>query len=150
MNPESVLPICYRIRIEPDLENFRFYGNLDMEAESKGPLTQVVLDALDLAVFHCKVRFDGESFDCAFRVDPKGESLAVDLPRAHQGKFVLSIAFVGQINDRMAGFYRTRYKAGNKERFAAVTQFEESDARRGPALFRPSGLQGGLRGGDGR
>ncbi len=135
MNPENVLPVCYKIRIQPDLVNFRFYGNLEMEAEAKRPLTQVVLDALDLAIFHCKVRLDGEAFDCPFRVDPKSESLAVDLPREHQGKFVLSTEFVGQINDRMAGFYRTRFKADDKERFAAVTQFEESDARRALPCF---------------
>ena len=135
MNPENVLPVCYKIRIQPDLVNFRFYGNLEMEAEAKRPLTQVVLDALDLAIFHCKVRLDGETFDCPFRVDPKSESLAVDLPREHQGKFVLSTEFVGQINDRMAGFYRTRFKADDKERFAAVTQFEESAARRALPCF---------------
>jgi aminopeptidase N len=135
MNPGSVLPICYRIRIEPDLMHFHFYGNLEMEAEARRPLTQVILDAVDLAIFHCKVELGGESFDCPFRVDPGSESLVVDLPREHQGRFVLSTAFVGLINDRMAGFYRTRYKAGDHERYAAVTQFEESDARRALPCF---------------
>jgi len=139
MNPENILPICYRIRIEPDLENFRFSGDLEIEIEAKRPITRVVLDALDLAIFQCKVRLEGETFNCPFRVDPKSESLAVELPREHQGKLVLSAAFVGQINDRMAGFYRTRYRAGDQDRFAAVTQFEESDARRAlPCFDHPS------------
>lgn len=40
------------------------------------------------------------------------------------GSGVLSIKFTGELNDKMKGFYRSKYTIGEEERFAAVTQFE--------------------------
>ena len=44
----------------------------------------------------------------------------------HQpGKGVLRLKFTGQLNDKMKGFYRSKYTTPDgQERFAAVTQFE--------------------------
>jgi len=44
---------------------------------------------------------------------------------------VLSMEFDGSINDKMKGFYRSKFKGANGEdRYNAVTQFEATDARR--------------------
>ena len=41
------------------------------------------------------------------------------------GKGVLRLKFTGQLNDKMKGFYRSKYTTPDgQERFAAVTQFE--------------------------
>jgi len=41
------------------------------------------------------------------------------------GKGTLSIAFTGELNEKMKGFYRSRYSGPDGEdRFGAVTQFE--------------------------
>ena len=41
------------------------------------------------------------------------------------GKSVLRLKFTGQLNDKMKGFYRSKYTTPDgQERFAAVTQFE--------------------------
>uniref|UniRef100_A0A8C5RGQ6 Aminopeptidase n=1 Tax=Laticauda laticaudata TaxID=8630 RepID=A0A8C5RGQ6_LATLA len=43
----------------------------------------------------------------------------------------LKIDFVGELNDKMKGFYRSKYITSSGDtRFAAVTQFEATDARR--------------------
>ncbi|KAH0626797.1 hypothetical protein JD844_002010 [Phrynosoma platyrhinos] len=43
----------------------------------------------------------------------------------------LKIDFVGELNDKMKGFYRSKYTTPSGDtRFAAVTQFEATDARR--------------------
>ncbi len=45
---------------------------------------------------------------------------------------------MGKINAKMAGFYRSRYVLEGQERTIAVTQFQESDARRAfPCLDQP-------------
>lgn len=43
----------------------------------------------------------------------------------------LSLQFTGELNDKMKGFYRSKYfTSTGEERFAGVTQFEATDARR--------------------
>lgn len=53
------------------------------------------------------------------------------------GSAQLVLTFTGELNDKMKGFYRSKYTAaeptaagGTVERFAAVSQFEATDARR--------------------
>lgn len=48
------------------------------------------------------------------------------------GDAVLEMNFTGELNDKMKGFYRSKYlgNGGSEERYAAVTQFEATDARR--------------------
>lgn len=44
---------------------------------------------------------------------------------------VLDLEFTGVLNDKMKGFYRSKYYgADGSERYAGVTQFEATDARR--------------------
>lgn len=43
---------------------------------------------------------------------------------------VLETDFTGELNDKMKGFYRSKYVVGSEEKYAAVTQFEATDARR--------------------
>lgn len=43
----------------------------------------------------------------------------------------LEMEFTGELNDKMKGFYRSKYfTSTGEERFAGVTQFEATDARR--------------------
>lgn len=44
---------------------------------------------------------------------------------------ILEMEFTGELNDKMKGFYRSKYfTPAGEERFAGVTQFEATDARR--------------------
>lgn len=43
----------------------------------------------------------------------------------YSGTGMLKIDFVGELNDKMKGFYRSKYNTASGEvRYAAVTQFE--------------------------
>ncbi|RNC30036.1 aminopeptidase, partial [Trypanosoma cruzi] len=46
------------------------------------------------------------------------------------GEAVLSIDYKGEINDKLAGFYRSKYIVKGKECHMGTTQFEAVDARR--------------------
>lgn len=47
------------------------------------------------------------------------------------GSAILEVVFTGELNDKMKGFYRSKYfTASGEERYAGVTQFEATDARR--------------------
>jgi tricorn protease interacting factor F2/3 len=52
----------------------------------------------------------------------------------------LAIDYQGIINDKMAGFYRSKFTYQEQTRHIAVTQFQESDARRAfPCIDHPAG-----------
>ena len=58
--------------------------------------------------------------------DEDAQTLTLTFPQAlHEGEGVISLKFSGELNDKMKGFYRSKYYGPNKEeRYAAVTQFE--------------------------
>ena len=56
--------------------------------------------------------------------------MKITLPKQMTGNISLKIDYAGEINDKMAGLYRSKYVVGGEEKHIAVTQFEESDARR--------------------
>ena len=132
---KQIKPVNYNIHIEPNLENFKFSGNVDILINALEPVGSVSLNILDLAVGNCKVQIDSGFVDCSFSVNLVKEEIKISLPGEITGRFTLRIDYVGEINDRMAGFYRSRYISGGKEKFIAVTQFEESDARRAFPCF---------------
>lgn len=129
----------YKIRIEPDLETFKFSGSCEILLESTDPLTEVSLNILELAIWNCKVKVDGGFVDCSFFVSPDKEEMLVFLPGKISGEIILRIDYMGLISDKMAGFYRSKYTGDKKVKYLAVTQFEESDARRAfPSFDHPS------------
>ena len=52
-----------------------------------------------------------------------------------KGKAQLHISFRGILNDKMRGFYRSRYTINGKDYHMATTQFEATDARRAFPCF---------------
>ena len=47
-------PVHYRLHLEPDLRQFRFYGKTEIEVEASAPVQEIPIDALDLAVWNCR------------------------------------------------------------------------------------------------
>jgi tricorn protease interacting factor F2/3 len=100
---------------------------------------QVVLNILELAVRSCKLNTDDKEIPCSFQTNPEKEELNIDLPESMSGTFFLTIDYQGWINDKMAGFYRSTFETNGQKRYIAVTQFQESDARRAfPCMDHPS------------
>jgi tricorn protease interacting factor F2/3 len=134
-----VYPVRYSLCLEPDLVNFQFSGQVDIELQSRQSIKKVVLNILELAVRSCVLQIDDRTIPCAFKINPEKEELKIDLPEAVSDRFFLSIDYQGQINDKMAGFYRSTFETNGQKRYLAVTQFQESDARRAfPCMDHPS------------
>jgi aminopeptidase N len=133
-----VNPIHYDIHLEPDLRTLKFSGSTEIVLEVSEKVSEITLNAKELAFWSCAVLSAEEFVKCPFYVDaPKGE-LVVHLPEATSGEITLKITYIGDINDRMVGFYRSKYTVDGKTRYCAVTQFQESDARRAfPCLDHP-------------
>jgi len=131
----NLTPLNYKLSLEPDLEKYVFSGFLELNLESAEKTVSVCLNALELDIHVCRVEVDNNVQDCAFDIDPDSEFLAIKLPEPVSGKFCLHIKYTGIINDKMAGFYRSRYISEDKVYPIAVTQFQESDARRAFPCF---------------
>jgi aminopeptidase N len=133
----ALRPIEYHLTLEPDLHAFTFRGRVTIDGVLESPSREVILDAADLAVESCTVAQSGER--CDFALEPAAQRLTVTLPAATTGPLSLTIEYRGTLNDSMAGFYRSRYKSKGEDRYIAVTQFEENDARRAlPCQDHPS------------
>ena len=90
-----------------------------------------------------EISFDTKNQRCTFTFDQ-------EIP---QGKAILSITFEGTMNDKMAGFYRSKYKPNTSDTPSAgvpregehyimgSTQFESSDARRAFPCFDEPNLK---------
>ncbi len=128
-------PINYKIHLEPDLHSFQFSGTTDISIEATGPVSEISLNALELEILCCQVLGKDGLRNCPFVLDPKKEMVKISLPDEMSGKIDLKIDYKGEINNKMAGFYRSTYLSDGKEKYAAVTQFEESDARRAFPCF---------------
>ncbi|MFC1516218.1 M1 family metallopeptidase [Thermodesulfobacteriota bacterium] len=128
----------YNITIEPDLKEFTFSGQTEVRIRAIEAIEEITLHALELTVLECFLIIDKDKMPCAFELHPEKESLQIRLPRKQKGHFTVSIEYHGVINDRMAGFYRSSYSMDGQTRYIAVTQFQESDARRAfPCLDHP-------------
>ena len=136
---KAIYPLNYKIRLEPDLVNFNFGGTVEILLQAQQSTDAIVLNLLEIAIWRCRVLQNKDFVNCAFNVDPLKEELRITLPEAMSGNIRLKINYQGLINDQMAGFYRSKYAYQGQTRYIAVTQFEESDARRAfPCIDHPA------------
>jgi len=135
-------PLHYNLHLEPDLERFVFQGRVEIEVLSESPTEQIVLNAADLELSDCRVSKDGQDIACSFSLDPEREEVTIRLPESMGGDETpirLTISYEGELNDQLRGFYRSKYEHEGQERYIAVTQFEERDARRALPCFDEPG-----------
>jgi tricorn protease interacting factor F2/3 len=136
---QSITPVHYKIRLEPDLVNFSFSGRCELSLQAAEPVAEVSLNILEIAIWGCRAWQADQRTSCAFKVDPAAEEVLIYLPGPMTGDIKLEIDYQGLINDKMAGFYRSKYTHQEQTRYIAVTQFEESDARRAfPCIDHPA------------
>jgi aminopeptidase N len=136
--PDVVKPKHYQLQITPDLEQFRFNGQVSITLEARQAVGQVTLNLLELAVWQCRLKEGDRWTPCAFILDPAHEALTVILPEPIAGDLELAIDYDGRINDKMAGFYRSAYQKEGRTHYIAVTQFQESSARQAfPCMDHP-------------
>src|SRR3989338_1061660 len=136
----TVKPLNYNLTFEPDLEKFTFRGTEILTFEIKEKTKQIVLDAVDLKIVNCQLLMAKKNIVNSFKLVAKEEKLIISLSRGvKQGSYELRIEFEGILNDKLAGFYRSKYIVDGKEKYLATTQFEATDARRAfPCIDDPS------------
>lgn len=132
--PEHIKPTKYIVDLEPDLEKFTFHGKQIIELEFRKPSNSIVLNSIELTIEPAKITTSSGNIYTSLepKLDLKGETatfeFAEEIPA---GSAQLELKFTGFLNDRLRGFYRSKYTdQEGKERYMASTQFEATDARR--------------------
>ena len=126
-----VWPQNYEITFEPDFNNFTFMGKEKISVEIVKSTNRFVLNCADIKIKSCVIMFQRRSLKTEVTLDEKNEELTVTIPEKIKGKAEFYFDFVGILNDKLVGLYRSQYKdKQGKTKFMATTQFEAADARR--------------------
>ncbi len=131
--PKQVVPTHYRITLAPNLTDFTFAGDVSISLEVRSPSKSVTMNAAELEIISASMSQQGQSINVStITLDRDAETLTLSLDEELQvGSAELSASFSGELNDRLLGFYRSRYlNIEGEETFLAATQFESTDARR--------------------
>ncbi|MDO8573580.1 MAG: M1 family metallopeptidase [Candidatus Daviesbacteria bacterium] len=123
--PGHIKPERYKIMLRPDLESFTFYGEETIYLILEKSTKEIILHSVDLEI---------ESEDASkISYNKKEETVTLTFPKTlPKGKNELKLNFKGILNDKMRGFYRSKY---GEDKYLATTQFESTDARRAFPCF---------------
>ncbi|CUR52346.1 Membrane alanine aminopeptidase N [Nitrosotalea devaniterrae] len=127
---KSVSPVNYELTFEPDFKKFTFRGQEKISIKISRPTNSITLHAAELAINQCSAWYNGKKIIPKIKLDEKAEELTLVFSQKISGKATLEIDFTGQLNDKLVGFYRSKYEYKGKEKHLATTQFEAADARR--------------------
>ncbi|KAK9775804.1 hypothetical protein SCAR479_07620 [Seiridium cardinale] len=138
--PTNVLPRHYDVTLEPDFEKFSFKGTVLIEFDVKEETKSIALHSLEIDIHSAHIK-DGDKIvtsSSAITYDESKQVSNIELKDAVPagGKATFEVKFTGQLNDQMAGFYRSTYKKPDgTEGILATTQMEANDCRRAFPCF---------------
>ena len=133
----------YNIHLIPDLKTFKFIGHEIIDITVKNTTNTVSLNAMELNILSASlVIADRHIKSTSINFDKDNEEVSLIFPDGYLNvglQCKIFINFTGEINDKMAGFYRSRYTENATEKYYVATQFESTDARKAfPCADEPS------------
>lgn len=135
--PDYITPTNYDIYLAPDLDNFTFEGEETIDIDIKKSVKSITLHSAEIEIFSVSLKGKENLIASKISYNEEGESATFTFPKAIsiQKKAKLTISFAGILNNKMRGFYRSRYEHKGKTYHMGVTQFESTDARRAFPCF---------------
>ena len=131
--PTNVQPTHYQITLQPYMDKFTFDGLEVIDIDVKETTAEISLNAAELKVPSAMLIRDGRWMRAsAITLDEDSETVTLAFPEPIEpGPAQLDLRFVGELNDKLRGFYRSQYVNPEGETaYLATTQFEATDARR--------------------
>lgn len=125
-----VMPVNYTLEFEPVFKNFTFNGKETIHVICNESLNSITLHCAELKILSCRVKHEKISQKAIIKIDTKKEELTIIIKNKIKGNALIEIDFIGELNDRLLGFYRSQYKQNGKTKYLATSQFEAADARR--------------------
>jgi puromycin-sensitive aminopeptidase len=131
--PKDVIPERYEIKLVPDVDAGKFTGEETITIEVRVPKHEILLNAIELGVTEAKlVDAKGRTYSAAIEFLVEDERLRLSFEnQIEPGKHLLHLKFSGFVNDKLCGFYRSKFfDVTGTEKYLATSQMEATDARR--------------------
>ena len=126
----QISQINYDIQFEPIFTNFTFNG-IEIITLTTTTTNIFTLNSSELEIKNCHLIHKGKTIKAKSILDKKNETLTIQVSKKISGRIKICIEFTGILNDRLLGFYRSKYKdTSGRTKHLATTQFEAADARR--------------------
>ncbi|KAJ8035811.1 Aminopeptidase N [Holothuria leucospilota] len=143
LDPDIMIPLSYDLTLQPCLYNecgddmkFRFYGWVDIVIEVGQDTDEIKMHILDIEILKINVSVRvGEEADMfqSYTIDTFYEFLIIKTSSTLKkgSDYRVSIEYIGNLRDGLAGFYRSSYtnEAGETV-WLATSQMQATDARR--------------------
>ncbi|KAF3082306.1 Aminopeptidase 2 mitochondrial [Orbilia oligospora] len=158
--PKAIKPSAYKIQLEPFFEDstdsrgehkaFTFDGTVIVALDIVEDTTEVVVNSTEIKIHSAKLfKRDQEDQIGALSADDVKynedlQTATFDFQQTLKAGTTasLEIAFTGNLNNNMAGFYRSSYKdKDGKTKYLATTQMEPTDCRKAFPCFDEPGLK---------
>ncbi|KAF2033830.1 hypothetical protein EK21DRAFT_108620 [Setomelanomma holmii] len=144
--PTNVKPIHYDLTLEPNFEDFTYEGKVTIDLDVDEDTTSISLNTNEVTIHSTKVTTGDQTISDSPTVshDADSETTKVSFEKtiSKGSKAKLTMTFSGILNDKMAGFYRSSFKAANgSTTYLATTQMEPTDARRAFPCFDEPALK---------
>lgn len=132
--PRTARPTHYYVELTPDLKAHTFIGSVNVTLDILRPTKQITCHAKELEVtgfLYISNRDCCMAAPKRISYDRKNDRVKFVFSEVIMpGKATLCLKFKGTLNDQMSGFYRSTYEVNGEKRTMAVTQFEDTEARR--------------------
>ncbi|EPE27699.1 Metalloproteases (zincins), catalytic [Glarea lozoyensis ATCC 20868] len=144
--PGNVIPRHYDITLEPDFKTLTYNGTILIDLDVVEDSTSISVNTLELEIHTTKISSGTETISSnptlAFDEANQTTKITFEKSLSKGSKAQMYMKFTGQLNDKMAGFYRSTYKnADGSESILATTQMEATDARRAFPCFDEPALK---------
>src|SRR5579859_5434955 len=126
--PWNVVPKHYRLSLTPDFSTFKFAGTVKVDVDVVEATKSIVLNAVDLELHSATVQSKGKEVKSTkIEVDEDKQTATLEFDQelsVAKDETTLKIEFTGELNDKMAGFYRSSYidKQTGEKKWLATTQ----------------------------
>ncbi|KAF2265569.1 hypothetical protein CC78DRAFT_532246 [Lojkania enalia] len=144
--PANVKPLHYDLALEPDFGKFTYDGKVTIDLDVLEDTASIALNANELKIHSTSVFAGGQLVTNAPEVvhDEDAQTTKIGLKQTIPAgsKASLTMTFTGTLNDNMAGFYRSSFKAADgSATYMATSQMEPTDARRAFPCFDEPALK---------
>lgn len=137
--PAHAVPVKYEVKLEPNLTSFAFEGEVKVHLDVVESANFVTLNSLECTVHEAAIG-GLKALDIAYDTDK--QTVTFTFPEKFAtGAQELLFSFTGELNDKMAGFYRLLYEENGETKYLATTQMEPTDCRRAFPCFDEPALK---------
>ena len=134
----AIIPDSYKLMIEPNMTEATFKGEETIALRLLESVDQIVINTAEISINVALLRAaDGRTFPLSVSANEDAQQSTLRLDgEAPAGQYTLDLQFTGILNNKLRGFYLSKYTdAQGKQQHIATTKFEPSDARRAFPCF---------------